>query len=718
WSSFVAAFGAYLAMAAPGNADPEALAGPVSTLSLPPGDWSDTEPKIRWDVPRQLPGRRRAFVNRTAELDLLETARRAASDGGRAAVAVIRGSQGMGKSALGERWAHLNRDRFSDGQLYVDFAEIRQGGEVSMSDALSSLLRGFGVAEHAMPRAYFEKVQKYRTITAGRRVLVVLDDVEHAAQVLPLIPDSAHAAVIVTTRMTLDELTVHGATSVSLETLKPDNAIHLLRELLGDERCTLESEAVQRLAGFCAGLPIAITICAAILNSQPGRPILNLVDELKDENTRLSAMSLNESVSIQKIFDIAVDGLPTRAERLYGILGASQAPSFSAHSAAAASGTSLVECSHLLDMLCTAQLLDPLFVDGERRYRFHDLLRVHARQRSSGVADSASTATAVVGRMVEYYAALAMKVDRALTADRLRYAPTKVSNVELPTIGDVGSALLVFERERPSLVAVQFAAEAAGYWTEVWTIAEALWPAYHARRHPQEAREVFGRGADAAGQAGQEAVRARLLTLKARTEIDLGLSDAARFSLSNARAAANPLDDDRLTASIDEVAAILALDDLDYELAERFLADARDRFQRIGEHRGAAIQDYLLGKTLHESGDDAGAVASFARASTAIEVLGDDPLLCRIGLHRCRSLALIGDRGQAKVVAEHVADIAHRCGADMQQAAALELLASFFDHDGDAVSALTFLERALALYIHARSALADSLADQIARRRA
>ncbi|MBI5105909.1 MAG: hypothetical protein HZB46_13185 [Solirubrobacterales bacterium] len=216
-----------------------------------------------WPVPRQLPPAPRQFVNRAREILQLD----AMSTGGAGepgpAVLVVTGMHGVGKTATTRHWASRNRERFGDGQLYADFGALRHRGGVAVGEVLGGFLRAFGLSDEVIPVSLQERAALYRSQTADKRVLLLLDDVEHAAQVAPLIPNADDSVVLVTTRSSLEELVRDGAGVVRLDPLDPLSASAMLAAMIGEERVAAESGPVARLVEFCDGLPIALRICGA-----------------------------------------------------------------------------------------------------------------------------------------------------------------------------------------------------------------------------------------------------------------------------------------------------------------------------------------------------------------------------------------------------------------------------------------------------------------------
>jgi tetratricopeptide (TPR) repeat protein len=692
WASFIRELAGYLATH-PREVNAADAVVTASTIGGAIGDFESTQ---GWFVPHQLPARRRVFVNRSSEIRELVGINDRASKSGRPTVVILHGGHGVGKSAMSEHWAHENRRNYSDGQIYLDFAEIRRDGAVAMGDAVAGVLRSFGLTEEQIPRAFHEKVQRYRSLTANRRVLLVLDDVEHAAQVTPFIPDSAGATILVTTRMALDELLAAGAERLRLDALVPDKATHLLAELIGEERITAEPDAAAELLCYCGGLPLAIDICGARLHDDPETSLAMFVGGLRDEAKRLANISLGTKYSVQTVFDGAYRTLSNREASLYRKLGLHPAPSFSVRSAAAAADVDINTAAASLTALQSSYLLEMTTVDGEERYRFHDLLRVHARQLGLKLED-ADEQVAELRRIARYYAALSIAIDKAMTKERLRFAPVMEPTIAAPDIRSVAEAFNTFERERASFVSVQRAAFEAGSFQDAWVIGEALWPPYHGRLHPDESKGVFDLGARAAAEDGHLEAEARLLMLRARAEMELGAFDDAELTLSRSRALSERSSDVRLRGSANEATGILYLDQGSFGTALTYFAESRAQFVSVQSPRGTAIQDYVIGRAHQGAGSFELAAAAYRLSAQVLEDLDDRLLLGRVLLHWGETLLELTDP-EAAIVLERSAEIARQLGAEKNEASACEALATIAERAGRADDTAGFLRRAAGLY--------------------
>ncbi|HXZ75550.1 MAG TPA: BTAD domain-containing putative transcriptional regulator, partial [Streptosporangiaceae bacterium] len=255
--------GSGLAMSAP------AVAPAPTTRSVP--------------VPAQLPADVADFTGRDDQVrhlsDLLSSAGQD-GDSGAVRIAVVAGAGGLGKTSLAVHAAHRVRGGFPDGQLYVDLLGAT-ANPLSPADVLARFLRDLGVDGRQIPLDEDERAARYRTSLAGRRVLVVLDNARDAAQVRPLLPGTASCAVLVTTRSRMPDLS--STRPVDLNVLDDDEALTLFTRIVGDERAAAEPEATAELLLACAGLPLAIRICAARLATRSGWSIGALAGRLRDE---------------------------------------------------------------------------------------------------------------------------------------------------------------------------------------------------------------------------------------------------------------------------------------------------------------------------------------------------------------------------------------------------------------------------------------------------
>ena len=319
----------------------------------------------------------------------------ASGDPGAVRIAVVAGAGGLGKTSLAVHAAHRVRRRFPDGQLYVDLLGAT-AAPLLPADVLARFLRDLGVDGRDIPVDEDERAARYRTTLARRRMLVVLDNARDAAQVRPLLPGSASSAVLVTTRNRMPDLA--STKLVDLNVLDDDEALKLFVKVVGEQRPAAEPEATAELLDACAGLPLAIRICAARLVTRSGWTIRAMAGRLKDEHRRLDEMRAGD-LAVRASFEVSFTSLPPSTDkqgidpaRAFCLLGLWQGPSISSAAAAALFGIPEYSAADALEVLVDTHLLESVATD---RYRFHDLLRVYAGERAADDLSAAERDAAV-----------------------------------------------------------------------------------------------------------------------------------------------------------------------------------------------------------------------------------------------------------------------------------------------------------------------------------
>jgi tetratricopeptide (TPR) repeat protein len=332
-------------------------------------------------TPHLLPAAIADFTGHDETLHEIARALALAEDGSRPAavpVVAITGKGGAGKTTVAVHAAHAASPHFPDGQLYVGLRGAN-GRPVSPAHVLERFLRALGVPGQAIPEEIEERAELFRDRLSGRRVLVVLDDAANEDQIEPLLPGDAGCAVIVTSRVRLTRLA--GAHRVHLGMLDRSHAVSLVVQVVGADRVEAEPVAVQDLIDLCGGLPLALRIAAARLAARPHWTIAQLVLRLSDEGRRLDELR-HGGLGIRTSISLAHDGLGSRAQQLFRRLGLVDAPDFAAWVSIPLLDGSPHEAEDLLESLVDIQLLDVERTDGRPpRYRFHDLIRVFARER-------------------------------------------------------------------------------------------------------------------------------------------------------------------------------------------------------------------------------------------------------------------------------------------------------------------------------------------------
>ncbi|MEU3921830.1 tetratricopeptide repeat protein [Streptomyces sp. NPDC029004] len=356
-------------------------------------------------VPRQLPPRPTHFTGRGAELSRLASLVEPSDAEVRQTVVIsaLAGAAGVGKTALAVYWAHATRDRFPDGDLYINLQGYDAGPPLSAHQALEHALVSLDAAPGSIPHGLDARVNLYRTLVSSRRMIIVLDNARDAAQVRPLLPGTSPSLILVTSRSRLSGLVAReGVERIVIDSLSPDEAVELLRSVIGRQRVDAEPDASARLAVRCGHLPLALRIAAEQAVARPGLSIEALVAELGSGSLRLDALATyddDETTAIREVFSWSYCRLPPTAARTFRLLGLPWGPDISVTAAAALTGSTPAQTARVMAGLAGLHLLEAV---GGDRYRFHDLLRDYAGERSAA-EDDEHDREAVLRRLLTWY---------------------------------------------------------------------------------------------------------------------------------------------------------------------------------------------------------------------------------------------------------------------------------------------------------------------------
>jgi DNA-binding SARP family transcriptional activator len=434
--------------------------------------------------PAELPLAARGFAGRAAELAALED--------GEDGVWLITGTAGVGKTALAVRWAHAARDRYPDGQLYVNLRGFDADDEpLSPTAALAQLLRALG----ATPSESDDQSGLFRSLLADRKALVVLDNARDAAQVLPLLPSSGR--VLVTSRNRLGDLVARtGARTIALTQLPEQDSHELLVSALGADRVAAEPAAAADLAEVCGHHPLALRIAAANV----GASIASAVAELRADP--LLAFDGAEQSAVATAFSVSYQALPPDQQRLFRLLGVVPGPDFTPHAAAALLGADAGDAARLLRGLSAANLVE---AHTPGRYRFHDLVRRYAEERSGTEETTPAWERLFAGYLATADAAVAELGKRVVSL------PRDDEPAESPVrFAGSAEALAWLDVEAPNLVAALRRAAVTGPRPQVWYLADAVRRFFHDHGRRAEWLELASVLLPAARRHGAHAAEALL----------------------------------------------------------------------------------------------------------------------------------------------------------------------------------------------------------------
>ncbi|MGM1061679.1 ATP-binding protein [Saccharothrix sp. Mg75] len=695
-----------------GSGGPVVQAGSIGHVSL--AAWRPDHPR----VPRQLPPVVRGFTGRVEHLAALDALldRDGGGDRGAVVISALDGTAGVGKTALAVRWAHDVQHRFPDGTLYVDLRGYAPGAPADPGEVLGWFLGALGVPPERVPSGPEERAGCYRSVLAGRRVLVVLDNAHSAGQVRPLLPGDPDCLVVVTSRARLTGLVVgEGATRVTLDLLTPGEALELVRTVLGPSWADAEPDAVVELIGACARLPLALRIAAGRVAAHPHLTLADLVAELRGDQGRWEALSVphDERTAVRPVFDWSYRLLGAEEARVFRLLGLHPGPEIDLHAAAALAGVGLASARRSLAALGEAHVVEPIARD---RYRLHDLLRAYAadraaREESAGARDRArrnlvewyahhavTAAAAVAPMLTEWFgvpepdANAAPEVTFADPAETWAWARREVVNL-LPVTREAARHGL----DRSTVALARVAAAVLGLWTS-----------------RDEAVEVCRTGLAAARRLGDRAAECRLtqhLALQLWLDGEVREADEVmRAALALARGTGEP----GLVAEVLHHLGWLCVDrGLFTEAVQHLLAvlplapGAQDgRLEYLAEcHLGAAYSG--LGEH-----DRAGrhVERSLALLRRTDHVGHESYVLTRSA--RVRQGA--GDHGAAIALCELALDREHHSCRPQDHAATLDALGVSLRHVGDAARAAAVWREALAIFTAFGDGRAANLRERLA----
>ncbi len=462
-------------------------------------------------VPRQLPAAVPHFTGRAEELRMLSGAlERLGSADGTVVISAIGGTAGVGKTALAVHWAHQIADKFPDGQLYVNLRGFGPSGPpMTASEAICGLLGALGVRGDRIPAGADAQAGLYRSVLAGRRMLVVLDNAADEAQVRPLLPGSAGCLAVVTSRRPLPGLAVaEGALQLALGLMPQAEAGDLLAARLGAARVAAEPGAVSELAVLCARLPLALAVVAVRAASSPGLSLTSLTEELRDVRGRLDVLDAEDTASsVRAVFSWSYQKLSSPAARMFRLLGAHPGPDISLPAAASLAGVPRNRARRILAELTGMHLLTQ---DASGRFAFHDLLRAYAMDEAEAQEDKAEQ-RAAAHRMLDHYLHTAWSAATLLSPGR---DPAVVLAAAQPgtepeSITDDSHAMAWCEVERQVLLAVITCAAGAGFDTHAWQLPWALGEYFSRRGHWRDEISTQRIALAAARRLGDLAAQAR-----------------------------------------------------------------------------------------------------------------------------------------------------------------------------------------------------------------
>ncbi|HEX8928841.1 MAG TPA: BTAD domain-containing putative transcriptional regulator, partial [Actinomycetota bacterium] len=498
----------------------------------PPGEAA--HPAVRV-VPRQLPAGTDTFTGREAALRKLDALLDRQEGPGRRPVTVcaIAGTAGIGKTTLAVHWAHRVADRFPDGQLSLNLRGFDPSGSpLEPAEAVRAFLDALQVPPRAVPASLEAQAGLYRSLLAGRRMLVLLDNARDADQVVPLLPGAPACLVLVTSRNQLPGLAVRGAHPLTLDLLLRDEAVELLARRLGHDRLAAEPEATGELVARCAGLPLALAIVAARAASHPSFPLAALAAQLRRAREELDGFDGGDTATdVRAVFSWSYRRLSAGAAQLFRLLGLHPGPDVTPAAAASLAAHPVERLRPPLAELARSHLV---VEHRPGRYALHDLLRAYARELAR-THDSAADRQAATRRVLDHY------LHSAHAADLLLYRhgePIELASpdpgVVAERLGGQDQALAWFAAERQVLLGAIEQAGRDGSHRHACQLAWTLFVFLHRQGHWHDRVVTQHAALDAARWLGDRGAQARAHRYLGSADADLGRYDDAHRHLGRA----------------------------------------------------------------------------------------------------------------------------------------------------------------------------------------
>ncbi|GAA4474639.1 hypothetical protein GCM10023170_097160 [Phytohabitans houttuyneae] len=574
-------------------------------LAEPPGLWvmARQEPAA---PPAELPAVPASFAGRAEDVvaidRLIQREHR---------VIAITGPPGVGKSSLAVWVAHAWAADYPDGQLFVPLGGA--SGEPARPGAvLARLLGALGAAGDERRGDVDELSARFRSVSARRRVLMVLDDARAADQVRPLLPGGASCLVLITSRWLLVELAP--AVSHPISGLGDEECLALLANAAGADRIVADRAGATRLVRLCGGFPLAVGIAGARLRARPTWTPGQLAERLDDERGRLDELKQGD-LAVRSAFEASYAELSELDRLVFRRVGAHPGRTFGLGAGAAmvgAGATAHRDVAGVLERLVDSHLIESL---EPGRYRLHDLLRLFAAERLAA-EEPPEERLAVLTRLLE----------------------------RLATEASAGAWLL---RERETVVTAVHDGVAAGAHEAVWQLVSAVSPLLDGAGDHPDRLALWSDAATAAAALGEGGRRCQALCGVCHAYHEAGDVRRSLEPAAEAVAIATSLGDRRLRAealyAYGETLAELS----QFAAAEEPLLQSVALFAELSDRRAEIRSRVVLGELYNESRRPEHAVKVLERALALLTDLADE----RMRAAALRTLAaanrLIGRRAEA-----------------------------------------------------------------------
>ncbi|MEU7855654.1 tetratricopeptide repeat protein [Nonomuraea sp. NPDC049141] len=604
------------------------------------------------DAPQQLPTPVAGFTGRDGELAELDRLYAGAAD--HPALVVVSGTAGVGKTALAVVWSRTMAGRFPGGQLYVDLRGYDPAAPMSAGAAMEHILRSLGAEK--LPADPDHRASLYQRMLAERALVLVFDNAKVPGAVRPLLPRSGGHLVVVTSRDSMAGLIAReGARRLLLGPLSDGAATDLLRGLIQAEDGTVGEASCAELNHLCAGLPLTLRVAAERLSFSPGTTLLDLIAQLRREDTRLDLLDAggDTGAGLRAVLNWSLKALPAAAARLFRLLGLLPGADFDVHAATALADTPLIETRRILEVLHSGHLIEET---SRGRYRLHDLLRMYAAEQVSALESTSGQAGALT-RLLDWYAHSIQSAVEAVESFRPPFLPPAQFDLPASSLSfrAADAAWEWLAAERVNLVAAVRLAAATGRAEHAWRICDNLACFFYLQGGDEDWIDLHQR-ALAAARTGHDALGVAVMTT--------GLASA--YGIQGQR-----------------------------ELALEHRLHAVSLYQRIGFRHGEAVAEVFLADAYFRRGSLAEAEKHCVRAYTLARTHGDyfAEILARWGQARVHSRT--GRHAQAWTVQLELLELAERTGAEQSRVATQVELATTYLLASELAQAMTHFDQAL-----------------------
>jgi DNA-binding SARP family transcriptional activator/tetratricopeptide (TPR) repeat protein len=607
-------------------------------------------------TPTLLPAEVAGFTGRAAELAAMSAMLPGPGKDAGPVITVIGGTAGVGKTALAVHWARRHAAGFPGGQLYVNLRSFGHADPLRPAEALRIFLDALAVPAAQVPATLDGRQSQYRSLLAGTKTLIVLDNAGDPDQVRPLLPGAPGCQVIVTSRNQLTGLiAADGARAIALDVLTGEEAQQMLAGRLGPDRVAAEPGAADELAGMCARLPLALAVTAARAAARPGFTLAALAAELRDIRGRLDVLTTGEdSTDVRAVFSWSYRQLSQPAARMFRLLGLHPGPDVSDVAAASLAGLDTGQARRMLRELTRHHLLTE-HMPG--RYTFHDLLRAYAADQAHA-RETEQARHKAIGMVLDHYLHTAHAAALALSSREPIELVSAEPDVTPEPIADYSRALGWFEAERGVLAAAIAMSAETGFGTHAWQLAWTMATFLDRRGYWHEWTAIQRIAATAAARAGDTAGQAVTYRI-----------------LGSACAKAG-----------------------DFDGAQANLAICLGLYGKLGDRSGQARAHEILSWAADHQGRHADALGHAEEALRLFEAAenqsGQAEVLNTIGWYH----ALLGDSGQAKAFCQRALALCHSLGDRQGEAGTWDSL-GYAEHQlGNFTDAVTCYENALRLF--------------------